>query len=285
MQNFNVLLIEDDDVDAEQVRRAFRGNAYTAFTVDRVTTIAGACSRIFQSDYDVILVDLGLPDCTGLDGVKTLISLLDIPIIVLTGNEDLDIADQAISLGAQDFILKSEHVAPVLTRAVLYGIQRYRANDTLNRTRELLNAQCSIAKLNNASLSDRLEVADTLAAFAENTQQCVAIVNADYGITWANNAFFRWFGLQQMPRNVSMASRLSLLDLSTTATDNAWIEQVRRAIANRSELHCHLLTEDAGQGQKTFRLELNLIPERDGASEAFALAFSEDLHSRVATMA
>jgi DNA-binding response OmpR family regulator len=84
------------------------------------------CLKILnESDFDVIILDLGLPDS---NGFETLIQVHDhspqIPIIILTGLEDEELGVRAVKKGAQDYLIKEQINTKLLLRSIEYAIQR-----------------------------------------------------------------------------------------------------------------------------------------------------------------
>ncbi|MFP3854817.1 MAG: diguanylate cyclase, partial [Anaerolineales bacterium] len=77
--------------------------------------------------YDLVLLDLNLPDSQGLD---TVISIMDhtenVPVIVLSGLDDQDLAIQAVQLGAQDYVIKGHQLEAMLMRSIRYAMERHR---------------------------------------------------------------------------------------------------------------------------------------------------------------
>ena len=125
MANIRVLLIEDDILDAEQVMRSFNSVFPRVFDVVHVTRFLDATDEIKKRSFQVVILDLGLPDNKGLNGVKTLMQLIpSVPVIVLTGIEDEDSAMEAISLGAQEFLSKNELAPSSLIRSIRHAIKR-----------------------------------------------------------------------------------------------------------------------------------------------------------------
>ncbi len=125
MGNIRVLLIEDDILDAEQVQRSFNSVFPRVFDVVHVTRFLDATEEIKKRTFQVVILDLGLPDNKGLRGVKTLMNLIPtVPVIVLTGIDDDDAAMEAISLGAQEFLSKNELAPNSLVRAIRHAIKR-----------------------------------------------------------------------------------------------------------------------------------------------------------------
>ncbi len=125
MGNIRVLLIEDDILDAEQVLRSFNSVFPRVFDVVHVTRFTDAIEEIKKRSFQVVILDLGLPDNRGLTGVKTLMKLMpSVPVIVLTGIEDDEAAMEAISLGAQEFVSKNDLAPNSLIRSIRHAIKR-----------------------------------------------------------------------------------------------------------------------------------------------------------------
>lgn len=84
-----------------------------------------AIAQLKKSSFDVVLLDLSLPDSQGLNTVTKLhTEVPDIPIVVLTGLDDRDVALQAVVQGAQDYLVKGKITAELLDRTIKYAIER-----------------------------------------------------------------------------------------------------------------------------------------------------------------
>jgi DNA-binding response OmpR family regulator len=106
-----VLLVEDDEPVAESLRRGLKRYG---FEVEWVTT-GGAALR-HEGPYDVVLLDLGLPDTDGLDVCKTLRERGDVPIIVISARSDETDRVVGLELGADDYVSKPFGVREVIAR-------------------------------------------------------------------------------------------------------------------------------------------------------------------------
>jgi diguanylate cyclase (GGDEF)-like protein len=127
-----ILLIEDNPGDARLVRLMLNESGAPGFDITHVDRIAAACQPVRDGIVDCALVDLSLPDAEGLDGVELLRDLApDLPIIVLTGRDDLDLAIGALLRGAQDYLLKGKVDSGMLSRAVRYAVERKHAETAL----------------------------------------------------------------------------------------------------------------------------------------------------------
>jgi two-component system cell cycle sensor histidine kinase/response regulator CckA len=132
-----VLLVEDSAGDASLVMAAL-GGALNLFEVQWVSTLAAAGTALAGSQYECLLVDLGLPDGDGLAVVDALRGAAhDSALVVLTGRADDELGVLAIQHGADDYYLKSELSARGLHRSIRYAIERTRlkANETRMATR------------------------------------------------------------------------------------------------------------------------------------------------------
>ena len=88
-ETLRILLVEDNPPDAEFVKDLLQESEATYFAVDVAETIAEALQRVSEQRYDIILLDLALPDSSGPETFETLSTrTLEVPIVILTGLED-----------------------------------------------------------------------------------------------------------------------------------------------------------------------------------------------------
>jgi two-component system, cell cycle response regulator len=129
-----VLLVEDMPVIArvtEQMLKKAMINRYTSTLTMRMSDTLTALAR---EDFDIILLDLNLPDSRDLDTVARVVEQApEVPIIVLTATNDEDLGRRAVSLGAQDFLLKGDFNYMTLDRAIMFAIERHRLQRTLRQ--------------------------------------------------------------------------------------------------------------------------------------------------------
>jgi diguanylate cyclase (GGDEF)-like protein/PAS domain S-box-containing protein len=145
IESCRVLLVEDEPGDANLVKHALLASADMRFDIDWVTTLAEARRQLRQNPPDVLLLDLSLPDSNGLDTVRAGRQAADRQaLIVLTGHDDTGFALQALTLGAQDYLVKGRFDSDSLVRAIRYAISRGRLEQSLAETgmhlRTLINA-------------------------------------------------------------------------------------------------------------------------------------------------
>lgn len=134
-ENISVLLVEDNPDDADIIQETLSQKRFPQFKVIHTTRLHEASKQLALHSFDVVLLDLSLPDSFGLDTVKQAHQMTPgLPIIVLTGNEDTDTALTAVQLGAQDYLLKGWTDDALLTRTITYAIERKRAEEELRRS-------------------------------------------------------------------------------------------------------------------------------------------------------
>jgi serine phosphatase RsbU (regulator of sigma subunit) len=142
-----VLLVEDDDGDALLVEDLLE-TSRARITLDRTQTLAEtAASRL--DEIDCVLLDLALPDASGLEALRGLLDHEHAPaIIVLTGLDDEQRGAEAVAAGAQDYLVKGQVDGSLLSRSIRYAIERRRA--------EQIQQQLQAARL-HAAENARLE--------------------------------------------------------------------------------------------------------------------------------
>ncbi|HVT91158.1 MAG TPA: PAS domain-containing protein [Tepidisphaeraceae bacterium] len=125
-----VLLVEDNPADAVLMRETLAESHYGEFSVTVVSRLDTAIQRLTEEPFDIVLLDLGLPDSQGLDTLKRLRKQSRaIPLVVLTGLSDEAMGVQALQNGAQDYLVKGETAGNLMARAVRYAIERKNAEE------------------------------------------------------------------------------------------------------------------------------------------------------------
>jgi serine phosphatase RsbU (regulator of sigma subunit) len=122
-----VLLVEDDDGDAVLVGELLR-EVGAAVVVRRARSLVQAKDLV--SGAACVLLDLGLPDSQGLNGLRQLLRLEpEAAIVVLTGEASEHLGEQAVRAGAQDYLVKGEVAGQMLNRVIRYAVERRRAEE------------------------------------------------------------------------------------------------------------------------------------------------------------
>ncbi len=162
-----VLLIEDNPGDARLVQELLK-EAQGNFTFSVAEKLGSGMKLLLSQDTDVVLLDLNLPDSHGLVTLTELQTRFSrIPIVIMTSQDDEELAQKAVHLGAQDYLAKGDISGELLRRTLGYAIERKKsevalrtAHDELElrveeRTQELKKAERGLKELNE-TLEERV---------------------------------------------------------------------------------------------------------------------------------
>ena len=124
-----VLLVEDNPGDANLVQHHLHRGSFPGVPdqhdITHVESLDEALDAVGASSFDVVLLDLGLPECTGVETLDAFLpEVSNLPVIVLTGLDDKETAVEAIQRGAQDYLPKDDLGTGLLMRAIRYAIER-----------------------------------------------------------------------------------------------------------------------------------------------------------------
>ena len=125
MEPIKVLLIEDNVGDCELILKMLESSEIAEFKLTHTSRLTSGLKLLETGKFDIILLNLGLPDSVGFESFKSTLELHPaIPIIVLTGLANEETGIQAIKYGAQDYLVKGEFNGKLLVRAIQYAIER-----------------------------------------------------------------------------------------------------------------------------------------------------------------
>ncbi|MBT8467186.1 MAG: diguanylate cyclase, partial [Deltaproteobacteria bacterium] len=129
-----VLLVEDNRIDAQLIRRLLRRVSAAYYRITHVRTLNDAVLSAEELSPDVILADLNLPDSRGTDTVTSLQTAYpDIPLIIVSAWEDEAVSLRSVKAGAQDYLVKGHIDGANLHRVIRYAIERKRTELELVR--------------------------------------------------------------------------------------------------------------------------------------------------------
>ncbi|WP_310490240.1 PAS domain S-box protein [Chamaesiphon sp. VAR_69_metabat_338] len=161
-----ILLIEDNPGDIRLLQEILREVTTTRCQITPVMTLAEAIAKLATSSsdrdddrhFDVILLDLSLPDSQGLG---SFLALRDrnpnVPIVVLTGLDDQNLAILAMQQGAQDYLVKGQVDSHVLLRSIRYAIERERTETALRQAKNELEQRVRERTHDLQQINDRLQ--------------------------------------------------------------------------------------------------------------------------------
>ena len=224
----NVLLIEDNNGDAELIREMLCSSGREC-SLKRAERLSGGLKLLEDETFDVLLLDLGLPDSIG---VYALVEInkkkQELPVIVFTGREDDELAARAISLGAQDYLLKGRIDSDMLYRSITYSINRKQAEETIRKAKELSEALNGI----NSFINSTLDADEIMQRVVARAARLTGADGSSIGLFQDDHVFMKYvynmpsdfFGLRLTPGEAKhiyyIASRRESLAINDTAADD-----------------------------------------------------------------
>jgi signal transduction histidine kinase len=137
-QPVSVLLIEDNGEHVELLTQMLATvSAVTHFVVHSADTVADGLEWLRRGAVDLILLDLTLPDSSGIETfIRVIEAAPDVPIVVMSGINDVALAIETVQLGAQDYLVKGHVDSHLLVRSIQYALERKRVQLQLKRAME-----------------------------------------------------------------------------------------------------------------------------------------------------
>ena len=155
-----VLLVEDSAEDARLIREMLSRAEGARFDVTCTDRLSTGLELLAAGEIDVVLLDLGLPDSTGLDSfARAYAQAPEFPIVVLSGLDDETIAVKAVREGAQDYLIKGHVDSSLLERSIRYAIERKRARERITaalKEKEILLRELQHRVKNNLRIISNL---------------------------------------------------------------------------------------------------------------------------------
>ncbi|MBU7584776.1 MAG: hybrid sensor histidine kinase/response regulator [Nostoc sp. TH1S01] len=137
-----ILLIEDNLAEARLLQEFLQQADAQEFVLVHVKRLQEALNKLKSTNYDIILLDLTLPDSQGLSSLPVLINCApSVPIVVLTNTNDEELAIEAVREGAQDYLVKRQVNVNGLVRSICYAIERKQVLEALRQVNQTLQVQ------------------------------------------------------------------------------------------------------------------------------------------------
>lgn len=207
-----ILLVEDNPGDADLIRVLLKRSAERPIEIVGAETLAAALDALAGQPVQAVLLDLNLPDTSGIATVQAVCQAAPtIPVVVLTGNNDKATGLAAVQAGAQDFLAKGTMSGEAIWRVLRYAVERQRAQAEIAEARRFLQASLD-------ALSAR-----------------VAIVGPDGLVRFVNQAWresARERGLGELEPNLDYLSICSQMG-AESAVQLAALQAGIRAVASR----------------------------------------------------
>ncbi|MFN8578557.1 MAG: ATP-binding protein [Candidatus Sericytochromatia bacterium] len=170
------LLVEDNPGDARLVKEALYDSQDVQFEITHFDRLKPALEKLKEENFDILLLDLTLPDESGIKTVnRAREEVSNIPIVVLTGLSDHDLALKALQEGAQDYLVKGQVETDLLTRSIRYSIERFQIIASRKESEEKYR-----------SLTDDVLDSSLVGIF---------ILDSSSKIVWVNKSVEQYFGI------------------------------------------------------------------------------------------
>ena len=189
-ESIKLLLVEDNPGDARLIQEMFRDVDALALQWRHAGQLQQAFRRLEEEDFDLVLLDLGLPDTSGMETFITLHERMPhVPVVVLTGNADEELGSGAVEQGAQDYLVKGQVDTQSLLKTVRYAVFRHRAQQDLLAFNERLE---KVVAERTSELTASEEKYRTLVE--HNLQGLVVAQGSPPHLVFANRAIGRMLG-------------------------------------------------------------------------------------------
>lgn len=168
-----LLLIEDNPLDAKLFQKLLDRSSRVSYKVEFAGSLKDGLEFLAENDeIDAVVIDLNLPDSKGLDTFRAVrINYPNLPLIVLTGDDDDRTALQSVQAGAQDYIVKGDLSPLFLGRAIRYAIERQASESRIHQ----LNQDLEKRVLDLAAANKRLDaLSHTLSLARDQAVQAAA---------------------------------------------------------------------------------------------------------------
>jgi PAS domain S-box-containing protein len=130
LETLQILLVEDNPDDRELFQHHIQSIKSKEILLESCDLLSSALNRLTKGGVDAVFLDLSLPDSTGIDTFIKLHKLVPrIPIVILTGTDDDQLAVHALQLGAQDYLVKGNLDTNSLRRSIIYAIERQHGSE------------------------------------------------------------------------------------------------------------------------------------------------------------
>jgi sigma-B regulation protein RsbU (phosphoserine phosphatase) len=143
-----VLLVEDNEGDARLVSLMLREGFPQSPASVRAKSLSEAIEASKANGFDVVLLDMGLPDSNGIETVRQFVAACpSLPVVVMTGLDDDEVSLEAIQGGAEDYLVKGTPDGKILRRVIRYAWERKRLRTELDLTLSRLNGELDAARI------------------------------------------------------------------------------------------------------------------------------------------
>lgn len=140
-KSLKILIIEDDSVARILLQEQLSRSLLPISVIKTASSLNSAFEILDESTFDLVLLDLNLPDSTGLDTLVTVTKKFpNVAIIVITGEDSDKLGLKTVAIGAQEYLKKTAYTTEILAKSIRYAIERKRTQEILDRKQRNLEA-------------------------------------------------------------------------------------------------------------------------------------------------
>jgi len=163
-RSLRILLVEDNPGDVLIINELLKASGID-FSLMHVSSLKETLMLCVENEFDVILLDLGLPDSTGVETLKKIqVFKMKSPVVVMTGLDDEDAALESLREGAQDYLVKSRLTSDNILRGIKYGIERMKIQELLKKSAR----QFSLLSSTTALINECEDISDVFTLTCRN---------------------------------------------------------------------------------------------------------------------
>jgi signal transduction histidine kinase/DNA-binding NarL/FixJ family response regulator len=168
-KSFSILLVEDNPGDVVIIRELLKLSGID-FTMKHVSSLKETILLCVEHEFDIVLLDLGLPDSVGLETLKKIqVFKMKSPVVVLTGLDDEDVALESLREGAQDYLIKGKLTSDNIIRGIKYAIERKKVQDLLKKSAR----QFSLLSSSTAAINECEDISEVFAMTSQNISMLI----------------------------------------------------------------------------------------------------------------
>ncbi len=220
----NIMIIEDNPGDIIIVRKLLKSSGLL-FNLTEASSLKSALALFTDNNFDIILLDLGLPDSIGLETLKKLqVFKVVPPVVVMTGLDDEDTALESLREGAQDYLVKNRLTSEIILRSIKYSIERKILQNIQKKNTQrfslLSNTTAFLNECDDISLIYKI-ICDSIKLLLDNT--------ISFSIEYTDDRSFRFSNIGQLKSWFKKSNLLTDLDIENQIFD---IEEQKKEFGN-----------------------------------------------------